>query len=269
MIIKRGLINTLKAIRNNKLLFLGLLFLQILFIIIISVVSYQYFIDIQTNIRGVMEPIEEGNYDPTSIEEGQLFTDDALIIYQSYRSLAKNVIKLSAWLLGLFIIFNGSLWIFSHWFFIEKKKASDFFRSILKYISTTIIFLLPYLIIGYFFLKMMLKRNISLSEVKVLIQIVLAIFLVFYFFMTTAFSLVNIRSWKHFLKRWYRVSIRKIYHSLPLFLLNLILITGSFYLMSIFIDDNTFFLMMLFSITFLIILITTRIFYIACLKEIK
>jgi hypothetical protein len=264
--LKRGLKNTYRAIKKHKLIFLLLIFLQIVFIVILSTVSYKYQIKVLEDARGIMEPIEQGNYNASSIEQGQPFSPNTLEIYKSYQSLAKNILYLSIWFLCLFVIFNGALWILSH--HILEEKIKNFLNAYLKIIVSFIVFIIPFFIAAYFFLKSLLKMDLPLEAISKYIQGTSYLLILFYFFLIVAFAFIFTKSWKEFLKSWFKVAIKNIHYSLLVLLINLVLIFVSLFLVSLYLNDETFFLMMLFSIILLVLLVVTRIFWIACLKEI-
>ena len=264
--LKRGLKNTYQAIKKHKLLFFSLIILQIILIVVTSMVTLEYQIKILDNTKGIMEPIEQGNYDSTSIQEGELFTQDTLKIYQSYRSLTKNLLHYCLWILGIFIIFNGGLWILVHSFF-ERKNFHETMHAYLKFFFSTIISIIPFFIIAYYFLKKMVEE-ISVTNVSQLIQNTSYALIIVYFFLLIAFAFIDVRSWKLFFKKWFKVGIKNIHKSISVLLINLTLILGSGYLIYRYLYEETFFLMILFSALFVIILVLTKIFWIACLKEI-
>jgi len=231
-------------------------------------VGVKYQIKLLENARGIMEPIEQANYDADSIEEGEPFTKDTLKIYKSYQALKSNFFTLSLWLLGIFIIINGGIWILVHSLF-ERKKIKEIFHAYLKFFISTIVSIIPFLIVAYIFLKKMMQFNISMVTISKLIQGSFYFLIAFYFLLLVAFAFINIKSWKLFVKKWFKVAIKNIYWSLLVLLINLILILVSLYLVYINMNEQSFFLMTFFSVILIIVLVLTKIFWVACLKEIK
>jgi hypothetical protein len=268
MYLKRGAKRTFQVIRKNKLLFISLIILQIIFIAMMAYTGYSYQIKILENAKGVMEPLEDANYDPENIKAGGEFTGDGLAIYKSYKNMRNNVLNMIAWMLGIFVIINGLLWTITHRMF-GKINFKDFGNQLLKFIVTSIVFLVPYIIISYSILKGLLKADMAIEAVSSAVRIATYVFMLFYYLMIVALAFIDIKSWKEFVKTWIKVGLKKAHWSLIVLLINLLLFLASIYLLSINVDETTFGLMLLFSFILVVVVVLTRIFWIASLKELS
>ncbi|MBT3814792.1 hypothetical protein HOG07_05130 [Candidatus Woesearchaeota archaeon] len=312
MYLKRGAKRTCQVIRKNKLLFMSLIILQIIFIGTMAYTGYSYQIKILESAKGVMDPLEDANYDPENIKAGGEFTGDALAIYRSYKDMRTNVLNMVAWMLGIFVIINGLLWAITHRMF-KKVNLKSFGNQLLKFFVSSLVFLVPYIIISYSLLKGLLKADMAIEAVSSAVRIVTYTFMAFYYFMIVALAFIDVKSWKEFVKVWVKVGIKnfpkalmfflfwpfilivlliatlykhiakkteskyqKVYNFLislintpsTVLLINLMLFSASIYFLSINVDETTFGLMILFSVILVIVVVLTRIFWIASLKEI-
>src|SRR3989338_6024973 len=169
--LKEGLKKTWLNIKEHKYLFFLIVFLQIVLLIALAGFTYNYQLKILENARGVIEPLEQANYNATSIEAGMPFTTDMLKVYQNYQEMKKNIFALISWLGGLILIVNGTLWLLSH----------------------------------------LMKLEIPLSTLSWIFQVVIYSVMIIYYFLMASFAFIEINSWKEWLKVWFTVTFKKIH----------------------------------------------------------
>lgn len=267
--LKKGLINAFRAIKKRKLTFTALILLQIIFIALFIFISLTYQIKVFKNAQGIMEPLQNANYDAESIKEGQPLTNDVMQIYKSYKSMIQNLTEMILWLFLAFILINGSIWILTHQLLERKKSLRKTAEAGLKFVVSSLVLIVPYAIIGYFLLKTLLKAGVATDSFAWIVRILAYLFLVTYYFLLAAFAFIDVKSWKVFLRRIFFVSIKKIHHTLLVLLINLILILIGLYLVYLSMNTQTLILMILTVLLFVVVLVLTRIYWVACLKEIS
>src|SRR3989344_2586503 len=95
--LQKGLSTTFNSIKKHRLLFAAIIVLQILFIVSSLGLATQYVLKILADAQGVISPLEQANYDSQKIEQGTPFTPDFIPIYNSYKSMLKNVTAFAVW----------------------------------------------------------------------------------------------------------------------------------------------------------------------------
>ena len=264
--LKRGFQSTINVIKKNKGIFVSLIALQLLLIILLIFVSINYQVKIIENARNVIEPLQGANFDPESIKEGQPFMEDIVPIYKGYKSMMKYIWYYVAWLAGIFVFLNGSIWILTQRLFGKK----NYFKLSLKFLSTSFLLLVPFFITAYLSLKWFLGLQLEVENFSFILQIVFWAFFVLYYFILVACAFIDISSWKSFSKKIYSVGIKRIYYTLIVLFINLVLIFIGLYSIYLTSNEEALFPLMILAATFLVLIIVlTRIFWIACLKEIK
>jgi hypothetical protein len=264
--LKRGFNSTIRVIKKNKGLFFVLIGLQLLLIVLLIFVSINYQIKIIENAKTVIEPLQDANFDPESIKEGQPFMEDIVPIYKGYKSMVRYIWYYVSWLAGIFIVLNGSIWILTQRLFGKK----NYFKLALKFLSTSFVLLVPFFITAYLSLKWLLGLQLEVQNFSSILQIVFWAFFVLYYFILVTFAFIDISFWKNFFKKIYSVGIKRVYYTLIVLFINLVLIFIGLYSIYLTSNEEALFPLMILAATVLIlIMVLTRIFWIACLKEIK
>jgi len=267
--LKEGLKKTWLSIKEHKYLFFLIVFLQIVLLIALAGFSYDYQLKILENARGVIEPLEQANYNATSIEAGMPFSTNMLKVYKNYQEMKKNIFSLISWLGGLFLIVNGALWLLSHRLLGTIKTWKEAGSAYLKFLAASLVGLAPFFICSYFILSNLMRLEIPLSTLSWIFQVVIYSIMIIYFFLMASFAFIETKSWKEWLKVWFKVAFKNLHLTLIMLLINLVLILLSLYLIYFFMSENTFGLMMLFSLLLILVLVMSRIFWIAGLREIE
>ncbi len=236
-----------------------------MFSLALSSVNYQ--VKIFKDLEKIVGPLENANYDAESIKAGEPFMENVYEIYTSYKSMIKNVSEFGLLLLGLFLILNGASWVLTHQ--LLKTKIKEMPRQWLKYIVSTLALIIPFIGICYLLIKGLTAIGIGLESFGLVAQILVYSSFVLYYFIIVAFAFIDYKSWKTFLKNFYLCSIKKIYLTLIILLINLILVIASSYFIYLNLSDESFPLMMLFSLILVIILVITRIYWVVCLRLIS
>src|SRR3989344_826918 len=107
----QALRRTYKVITKHWLLMGVLVLFQLALFVSLGYVGLTYQMKIFENIQGVLDPIQNANYNATSLQEGGLFTAEYARVYESYNSLVGNVKGLLIWILIIFLIGNGLIWV--------------------------------------------------------------------------------------------------------------------------------------------------------------
>jgi len=270
MYLKRALKQTLKSIKENKKLFVLLVVLQLIFVVSIIGVSIFFQIKIFDDAKGIIEPLQNANYDANSIEEGTPFTKEMIDIYQNYVSMRHNVIVFVLWLSGLFVFLNGSLWVLTHGLLknINLKNYQEVLKTWLKFILSILLIMGPFLIVSYYLLISLLRQETAelfSNTANILKYSLLAL----YYLIIVAFAVIYRNSWKKFAKEFYKLSILNIFKSVSVLAINLAIMLLLGYGVYISVNgEEDFVILIIISLLFIIGLVFTRIFWIASIKEI-
>ena len=267
--LKKGLTDLLNAVRKNKLLFLSLIILQILFLSSTIYLSINYEAKILENAKGVIEPLQNANFDAESIQAGMPFTENLGEIYQNYNSMTKNVTEFSAWLIGLFLLMNLGLWVLSQQL-LNKTDLEGFLKRWLKIIVSAVVVITPVLLIYYYFLISLLKVDASITAIAPKLRVLGFISMMVYYLVIVSFAAANKSKWKDFFKKIYLSGIKNAHRLLLVMLINLTLITGCLYLIYLAITIEESLLLLISSGVFLtVIIVLTRLFWISCLQNLE
>ncbi|MBU0456550.1 MAG: hypothetical protein ABH824_00665 [Nanoarchaeota archaeon] len=272
--LKKGLSRTIKSIKQHKWLFITLVFLQIIFIGLSANLAINYQIKILDDAKGIIEPLQNANYDENSLKEGEPFIEDFLSVNKSYNSMINNIIALIGWSLLLFIVLNGLIWILTSWIIESnidwKRRLKDIWQPWFKIIVSLMLTIGPAAVILYFILQLLSRLEILMENASVVLNSIITISSLLYFFIIVAFAFINEVSWKIFFKKWTLCSFKKIHKSLMVLLINIILILLSFYLVYLSIYQiSSLGLLLISSLLIVFVIVITRIFWVSCLEEIK
>ena len=259
MYLKRGLKETFSSVKRHKLIFILLVILQLLALITFSYTFIIYQVKILENAQGITEAMQNANFNPDSIQAGEPFIKDIYSVYQNYDSLLEQMYQLLLWLFLLFIIFNGLLWIGSHYLFKEISRKISFTRTAIKFLALSSVLLFPLMLLFYF----LFKNNITLLSTYGWVLLILTG--IVYYLLLVSLAFIHIKSWKEFLNQILNKGFKKIYLTLIVLIINLIIISGSIYL--IYLTSNQIILSIITVILLGIVLILTRLFWLACLQE--
>lgn len=277
-LLKNGFRKTIRAVAEHKKVFILLIVLQAIILAMFGFVFINYQLKIFADIDGITMPLAQANYNETSIQQGMPFMEDLVTVIKSYSSMIQHVLEMALWISGIFVFVNGALWLLSHWMVEEKaegKKPIIFYlkkylNQWLKFLAAFLVIVLPFAIWGYLLFKLFFTLDVSpdSNQFQLFFQILPYLMMMAYYFLLAAFAMMNIVSWKMFVKKWFEVSVKKIYWTLIILLINLILIfigLGSISLVMSY--ESTQSLLFVLTPILLLILVLTRIFWIVCLHE--
>ncbi len=261
--LKRGFNTSTKAIKKHKLLFLSIIILQIILVTILSYVSLNYQLKIIEGAQGVIEPLNDANYDQESLQAGQPFTEDIMQIYTGYKTMIRNVVEYILWLSGIFLLLNGLIWLLIYRLFGKK----GWLKQTTKYIVSSLVLTVPFFVVCYFILKTVLSLEIAIESFASIVQVMLIVFLVIYYFLLVGFSQLQIRSWNKFVKLYYSLGIKKIFYTLTVLVINWCFIALGGYFIYLTAMYEVHLVVMLLAMLFLIIILAlSKIFWLATLN---
>lgn len=268
------------SIKKHKGLFGMIILLQLALIISAAALGTHYLLKIVEDTKGVIEPIEQANYDSQKIEGGEPFIPDYSNVYNSYYSMLKNVAYFALGMAVLFLVLNGLIWLLSHQLLearrkLTSKEAGQFF---LKIWAAVLLLFGPLTTVFYFLLIYIIRISESFTQVLWALKLILAVKLVLYYFMLAAFASALEPSWKNFANKAISLSIRKIAKTFPLFLITIAVLTivllvlyGAIeYIESIMPDSLLMvILLLLLGMLSIVTIVFIRLFWIATTKEIE
>lgn len=266
--LKKGLLKTARAIKEHKWLFAALILLQLVFLAVTIYATISYEIKILENAQGIIEPLQDANYDAESIQQGTPFTEEMAAIYSNYLSMTENIKQLVIILLFLYIFFNGGMWVLTHRL-LEKETWKNISRMWLKIFMSTLVLVVPLILAAYYALLFMLKMEVSFPSLTTVLNIIFCLSVIVYYFLISSFAVINERPWKEFVKMLFNNSVKRIHKSLLVLMINLILISLSLYAIYLAINyEHSLFLLIASGLLLVVILALTRIFWVACMKGI-
>lgn len=272
--LRKALGKTLVSIKKRKMLFALLLFLQIIFLALSLYTSTHYLIQILEDTQGIIQPLENANYDSQSIEQGDPFTPDYLSIYNSYQSMLRTILTFSGWMILLFLTINGSIWLWSHWLLQEKKdwksRMKEAARFFLKAGSSALLLVGSFAVISYFVLLHYVSISDSFTKLALALKLLLIALLVVYYFLLSALALASTGSWRNFVKNWIKISFLTFSKTMVLFFTLVAILSASFLILYVAIEFGESVLLLLITGAINVLaLVLVRIFWIAGIEEIQ
>lgn len=266
--LQRGFSTVLARSKEQKRLVLVLIVVQVFFLALLLYTAITYQVKIFTNVRDIIEPLQNANYDAQSIQQGKPFTTEILGVYKNYRTLITNLIQAVLWIGVLFLILNGGIWILSHYIINKERSWRNGGKQWLKYAASTIIIYGPGFIGGYYLLKIIVSTEVAVDSFSFITKTIVYVLLGVYYFLLVAFALLPVPSWKLFFKLFFQCAIKKIHYTFLILLFNASLLALSIYGIYYVINTSqSFSLLLITSILFLIVLVFTRLWWIACIQE--
>jgi hypothetical protein len=270
---------TFQAIWERKLLFLIMFVLQLAFLSIFFYVAIIYQIEIFEDINGITSPIEELDLTEEDLEDPdswQLLIGQYASVNSAYQSLIKNISLLSIWTILLYFTLNATLWISANFMLSKgwpknismKKKLKLLSKSWLKYLVSTLILLVPFLIVAYYIAVSVIKVAESLLPTSV--KILMFIFLVLVYLLLVSYTQSGVSSWKKYFYSIVKVAFLRIHYTLLAFIIVLIaLIIPSllFYYSTMFWMNFAAMLLSVFLIV--LMLVVTKVFLVAVGQRVK
>ncbi|MBI2665718.1 hypothetical protein HYX12_03800 [Candidatus Woesearchaeota archaeon] len=265
----KGFHHSLKIISINKFLFFILLILQTVLLFSVIYIGLTYQVRLINDVQNIMTPLQEANYNPSQIEQGEAFLKDVhkelLRMQKSYTSLKENILYFSLWIGGIFLIIYGGIWTLTH-YIIRKGELMkniiwlDFLHQWLKFLASSALLYGIFFTSSYFFLKSLVLQGVDVSSFGQISRWLLFVFIAIYYLHFVSLSVSESKSWKYFLKRWFVCGIKKAHLTLPILLISLSMITASIYLVYLSLASENFFLMLLSAFLFIFLMVFARIY---------
>ncbi len=263
-IIKSSFLDTIKVIKKKKIVFAFLILLQILLLVSISSVGIKYQIEISESAMNVIEPLQNANYNSTSIEEGNPFMSNMMSevasITKSYQEMIKSIFEMIGLMFCFFLVFNGLIWSISNKL-IKKGKLLDYW---LKFIIVTLVFMIPFSLISYYLLRGFLAIGTEVANVGV--NTIGWIFMIVSYFMVIGFCLTEEKV-KILFKKIFSIGIMKIYWVLLAFMFSLG--TTLLSLMFIYYSIGNLLLMIVSGFVLVVILVLGKLFLINVIRKLN
>lgn len=267
------LINSLKesfiSIWKNKSLFFLLFLIQIIFFIILAALSYHYQSKIIESSNAIFDYVSKQKLDDATVaqnvlQQKNLLGDDPLSISRNFRDIVRNFRIYLAYVFIFLTIFLSVSWTLTNRL-INKPN----FKKLVKHLSKSLIILLFYLGLIFAFFYSLLGISITqiASESAQLVSkfVPFLIFsIVLIYFMFVSLSLLKNTELKNIIQRTLSVGIRKAHYIIAVYLVIIILLGLSIYLLLNFLEKNLFILLlslllMVFSFVFGRILMTNAV----------
>src|SRR3989344_3541675 len=148
---KIGFKQAIETIKKNKILFLALIFLQFLFLIIFVLNLVGYHLKILDSAQVIVDAMESADYSLETMGDNEMFLQEISGLLASYQELEKDIINLLLSSLGIFLLFNGGIWLLTH-YLVNKENIKHIIKKAVKLVCSVIIITCSYSLIIYFFL---------------------------------------------------------------------------------------------------------------------
>jgi hypothetical protein len=211
MFLVKGLKKSWFLLNKKKALFALLFLAQLLFVILFIFVQVRYQVAMAKNFHGIIAPLEQANYDATSIQIGTPFMEGAFKVVENWEALKTNFVYLLVFSFLVLAIFNGLVWSLTHYMI----KKQNFLRLWGKSIAMALVFFVPYLLL----LTVLFSSSLFESNPILLAQISVAVAIIFVYFGLLSFCFVDFNFKKIFRKVFWEIGLKKFYVVLLLYFL--------------------------------------------------
>jgi len=274
-VLKEGWKKAVNSVKEHPWLLVLLILLQIAVFVSVLTIIIVYPVKILQNVEGIMTTMQNVNYNVTSIQAGSSFasSQDLLTVYNSYNDLIKNITAFLSWSLGVLLILQAGIWIFTNRLFVKKTEKFNFWGELKRFgmswckylLITLVLFLLP-AVVFYFIINSLFTLQLE-DSVLFVVQLLSVVFLIIYYFSLVGFSLLTL-PWKEFFKNFIRISFKKIHWNLLVLIINSIFIGVFVYLIYLTVTlDQHYWLTVLASIILIPLLTLLRIFWVGCVQS--
>ncbi len=268
---------TSHSISQHKWLFGVLVLFQLVLIVSLFLLTITYPVKILEDVNGIMQPLQTANYNATNIQEGGMFSTDMLKVYQNYNALIKHVTEVVLWLLGIFVILEGGLWVGTHKLITAEKKEPHHLSPLILHLKEAGALWLKYIVVSLVFLGIpALMGSFSLNLIssepneEMLLSIAkytLVILGTLVYLLWCGLAIIN-SSWKHLAKNWWTVSLKKSHWTLLALVVCIVIMGSLFSLIYLTMNYEPLqWLMILLSLLCIPILTLLRIFWVAHAQE--
>ena len=221
-----------------------------------------------TDIQGIVEPLQQANYDATQLQEGRVFSPEITKVYESYMALQKHVIWLLIVALGVILIFDGALWIISQ-NILQRGTWKERGYQWMTYAGLNIVVFSLFLGGSYLLLRSFVAQGVNPSIVSNWVKWILYAFAVVYYLLLIGFGILPRRQGKEFFKTWGKILLKKIHKTLVVAGINavfLALMLGGLYWSLI--KEWSVVIMLAFMLGIVLVVVGIRLFWIAALQEV-
>ncbi len=266
--LSKALQKTWMTTKKHKLLFITLVIIQIAFFALLLYVSWHYNLKVMSEFDAIRNVLGEEDY-----SNGALSTTGMSATFHGFHSIIDHITYFAVWVLAIFSVINGLLWVCSHQMYAnrnwKKASASEVAQRWLKYASSSILLLAPFLVAGHYLLKRLVSFSGTEEQIFNITYVLVGLLVVFYYVLVVASAFIHARSWKKWMKITFATGIKNLHKVLPILLLNVVVLTvvgGSGYWM--FIHLPSLWLLIISALLLIVVLVVSRIFWIAALWEI-
>ncbi|MDP3733715.1 MAG: hypothetical protein Q8R37_00665, partial [Nanoarchaeota archaeon] len=217
-----------QMIQKHKFLFLLLIVIQTIFIIAFAFTFLNFHLKILENARGIIEPLQNANYDPDSIDAGKPFLDHPLSVYQSYQAMVRNLYYLIGSVLILTFFFNGLLWAGSQQLVDRQRFSIQRFAAYWsRFAAIFLALVIPFLMLCYALVRVIAVADDPGSLFSSYAKAAAFIFVIIYYFGLVAISSMTM-PWKSIVaESWTKA--KNLSTTIPVFLINTVFIAASVY----------------------------------------
>lgn len=257
----------LQEIKQHQFLFLMLIVIQTIFIVAFAFTFLNFHLKILESAKGIIEPLQNANYDPDSIDAGKPFLDNPLQVYQSYRAMVRNMYQLMGSVLLLTLFFNGLSWAVSqqllHHHRFSIKKIVEYWS---KFAALFLTLIIPFLALCYFLVRMIALADDPSWLFSFYAKIAGFILVIVYYLGLVALSTM-IMPWRSIARESWRRA-QNFSTTIPVFLINTAFITASIYLIYRTVSSqslNSY--LLLATLLLIIVFVVTRLYWIVSIDE--
>ena len=280
---QQSLRETIDEIKKRKWFFIFLIMVQLLFVFLLSYVTLTYNVKIFHDVERIMGPLQNANLDLEGIEAGQPFLKELDQVYQSYNSMTRNIALLGLWIVLLFLVGNGFLWICTHQMLHDEVRAEPklsrnklhflrekFLSPWIKYVVSSVSGFVIFASVSYLAFRIVVATSeITPAMFLKVAKISLLLFFVIYYFLLVSYSFIQERTWKRFRQLFFLASVKKIASTISILIMTdlVLVLSGGLVYLTIRIEQLSL-LILITTVLFMAALVVTRMFWIASLKNI-
>lgn len=253
------------AAKGALLLFILLFIVQLVFFVLIAFVNVKYQLALTQDIRRIIVPLQQANYDENAIKTGVPFVQGAAGLYESYQSALGNITKLVSYQLLAFLFVFLFGFALTHRLFGKKNVAVVWVHLAAR----ALLFLVPFFFVAYYMINQALSTAAAENTVSAqwLVYSLFGITLLTAYFMLVCLAL-PVQSLFRALRRCFSLGVFRAHYILPVLFLNSIILFGLGWLLSVAVQNWALWIVALLLVLFIFGFVVARVVFFSAVRAV-
>lgn len=195
-----SIVKVWNTIKKRKLLFFLIVLLQTGIISAFFYIILVHQVKMIQYAQGVLEPLQNANFDSESLQAGAPFLNNIAPIYESYRLMVNVFVSFLGWMTFLFFIPNGIIWTASQLLLQPTMSWKESLKTggkwWLQYAAAALIIIIPFSIITYIIIKTIFFQEAAEQTIILTLRGMGMLAIILYLILIIFLAACHANSWK-------------------------------------------------------------------------